>query len=45
MIRKPAFLSDTQMIAILREDYGFEVLKLQFLPFGEASWCYLTNGF
>lgn len=40
MIQKPSFITNSQIIAKLEQDYGLRVTILHFLPVGEASWCY-----
>lgn len=40
MIQRPSFVSDNQIVAQLHESYGLNVKTLQFIPVGEASWCY-----
>ncbi len=43
MLKKPSFTSDAQIITELRESYGLSIKSLQFVPFGEASWCYTAT--
>ncbi|HZR40691.1 MAG TPA: phosphotransferase [Ktedonobacteraceae bacterium] len=40
---RPSFTSDTEIIGKLTRDYGLPLKKLQFLPVGEDSWCYLAE--
>ncbi len=42
MFQRPFFVSDAQIVTILRESYGLGVETLQFTPVGEASWNYKT---